>query len=151
MGISIEVLTCLGAAWSNAMEMFDRFKVADADRVAWGQLVKGWARGEVSRPTSLDDLRMQCRDRGISINVPDYVKDIAFVQQPADVLTVRLPAPDLVEIAEMNAAESRSGYPLPSFYQQIYRSPVPNAALSREEKLDLHAARVGEYAINQCC
>jgi hypothetical protein len=72
------------------------------------------------------------------------------MQREKNVLTVRLPAKELVESGEANILEREVGYPLPSFYEQFFCSPTANMSLSREQKLDLHAARVGEYTVNNC-
>ena len=132
------------------MEILERFRIADADRFAWGHLVKGWIKGHIARPDTLDDLRAQCREHGISISIPDYIKSIAFMQKDKSVLTIRLPAKELVESGEANIVEREIGYPLPSFYEQFFSSPTANVKLSREQKLELHAARVGEYTVNNC-
>ena len=132
------------------MQVLERFRAADADRVPWGHLVKGWIKGHVARPETIEQLKAQCQERGISISIPDYIDSIAFMQREKNVLTVRLPAKELVESGEANIVEREVGYPLPSFYEQFFCSPTANTNLSREQKLDLHAARVGEYTVNNC-
>src|SRR5262249_53087948 len=112
-----------------ATQILERFRVADADRVAWGHLVEGWINGQVARPESVDDLKEQCQARGIAISVPDYVESIAFMQRDKSVLTIRLPARELVEAGEANLLEREVGYPLPSFYEQFFCSPTANTAL----------------------
>jgi hypothetical protein len=131
------------------MNFFDTFTVADADRIAWGRLVKDWAKGAALRPTDLDELRAQCDSRGISIEVSARMSAVAFVQHDKSVLIVGLPAPDMVEIGERSVA-AYSGYPVPSFYERFFCGATPNQDLSPDEKLDLHAARIGEYAVNHC-
>ena len=132
------------------MEILERFRIADADRFAWGHLVKGWIKGHIARPDSLDDLRAQCREHGISVSIPDYMRGVVFVQNDKSILTIRLPAKELVESGEVNIVEREVGYPLPSFYEQFFSSPTANTDLSRDRKLELHAARVGEYSVNSC-
>src|SRR5262249_51789734 len=113
-------------------------------------LVKGWVKGLVPKPGNLDELHTQCRDRGISVSVPNYVTGVVFVQNDKHVLTIRLPAKDLVESGEQAIDTTQSGYPLPSFYERFFHSPASNNELSVEEKLELHAARIGEYSVNSC-
>ncbi len=132
------------------MEACDKFKVSDADQITWGRLVKAWTKGEVPRPADLGELQAQCRERGIAFHLPDYVTDLAFVQNDKHVLTIRLPPRDLHVIGERNVVEQHNGYPLPSWYERFFRSPVQNTDLTGEERFDLHAARVGEYSINIC-
>jgi hypothetical protein len=132
------------------MDVLERFRIADADRFAWGHLVKGWIKGQVARPGTIDELRAQCAERGISVNIPDYLQGVVFLQTDKSVLSIRLPPKDLVECGEYNIAEREVGYPLPSFYERFFASPKANAELTREEKLELHAARVGEYSVNLC-
>jgi hypothetical protein len=131
-------------------QILERFKVADADRFTWGHLVKDWIKGRIPRPGTLEELQAQCQERGISVSIPDYMKSVVFVQNDKSVLTVRLPAKDLVESGELNIVEREIGYPLPSFYEQFFCSPTANTELSPQQKLELHAARVGEYSVNSC-
>jgi hypothetical protein len=132
------------------MQLHDRFRIADADRVSWGHLVKGWIKGQVPRPETIEQLRDQCQERGISVNVPDYLKGLVFLQTDKSVLAIRLPPKELVECSEHNIVERDMGYPLPSFYERFFSSPTTNPELGREDKLDLHAARIGEYTVNLC-
>ncbi len=125
------------------------FIVRDADQIAWGHLVKAWAKGEVPQPANIDELREQCQARGIVVTVPEHMTDLSVVQNDKHVLTVRLPPKEL-HLQEEHAVAEQSGYALPSWYGRFFESADPNRALSREEKLDLHAARVGEYSVNNC-
>lgn len=126
---------------------FDRFMVADADRMIWGQLVKAWAKGERARPCSLDDLLEQCRCAGMARpHVAGYVTDLVFVQNDRHVLTIQLPPKELVEAGEAMLAEQDVAYPLPAFYNDFFRAPPPD----RERLLELQAARIGEYSVNSC-
>ncbi len=132
------------------METCDKFKIADADQVAWGHLVKAWTKGDAPWPANLDELSAQCRERGIAIHLPDYVTEVAFVQNDRHVLLVRLPPKDLHVIGERNVVEQQNGYPLPSWYERFFNSPTQNMGLTGKDRFDLHAARVGEYSINNC-
>jgi hypothetical protein len=132
------------------MQLHDRFRVADADRVSWGHLVKDWIKGQIPRPETVEQLQAQCRARGIAINVPDYLKGVVFLQTDKSVLSIRLPPKELVECSEENIIDRDAGYPLPSFYERFFSSPAANPDLTREDKIDLHAARIGEYTVNLC-
>jgi hypothetical protein len=133
----------------DVMTAIKDFTVREADQIAWGHLVKAWAKGEVPQPASIDELRAQCAARGISVEVPEHVTELAFVQNDKHVLTVRLPPKD-VHLQEERGIADEAGYALPSWYGRFFRSADPNREMSREEKLDLHAARVGEYSVNNC-
>lgn len=125
----------------------DRFMVADADRITWGQLVKAWATGQKDKPRNLAELRRQCRDAGMAEpHIPEHVAGLVFVQNDSHVLTVQLPPKEMVEAGERWLAESDVAYPLPSFYSRFSDDPAPDA----DERLELQAARIGEYSINSC-
>lgn len=126
---------------------FDRFMVADADRMIWGQLVKAWAKGERPRPRDLGELCDQCRSVGMARpHIADHVTELVFVQNQPHVLTIQLPSKELVEAAEAMLAQQDGAYPLPGFYSDFFRVPPPDA----ERMLDLQAARIGEYSVNSC-
>lgn len=126
----------------------DRFTVADADKVLWGKLVKSWIRHEKEWPRNLEELKAQCLEHGMQApHVPDYMTGLVFVQNDRHVLTIRLPPKELVEAGEEAFRnDPDGGYPLPSFYTEFFRQPPP----SSQEKLDLQAARIGEYSVNSC-
>ena len=126
----------------------DRFQIDDADRVQWGKLVKSWVKHEKAWPRTLDELKAQCVEAGMQEpRIPDYITGLMLMQYDKHILFIRLPPQDLVEAGE-NAFRSdpSGGYALPSFYAEFFRQPPP----SLEEKLDLHAARIGEYSMNSC-
>ncbi len=121
------------------MTTSDTFIAQDADQIAWGHLVKAWAKGEVPQPASIDELCAQCAAHGIAVKVPEHVTDVAFVQNDKHVLTVRLPAHELA-----------TDEALPSWYGRFFTDPAPNRVLTEDEKRDLQAARLGEYSVNNC-
>lgn len=126
---------------------FDRFMVADADRMIWGQLVKAWAKGERPRPCDLRELREQCRSVGMAgPQIAEHLTELVFVQNQPHVLTIQLPSKELVEAAEAMLSRQDGAYPLPEFYNDFFRVPPPDS----ERMLDLQAARIGEYSVNSC-
>lgn len=125
----------------------DRFHVEDPDKIAWGKLVKQWIKGEVEKPHNLTMLKQQCQDRGFMPHIPDYVTGLVFVQNDKHVLTVRLPPAEILIAGEQDFIDNPdTAYPLPAFYSAFFRDPPPVG----QEKLDLQAARVGEYSTNSC-
>jgi hypothetical protein len=125
----------------------ERFQIPDSDKIEWGKLVKQWIKGEVERPRTIDDLVAQCVDKGITPIVPSYIKGLVFVQNDKHVLTIRLPPKEIVDAGEQDFRENpNANYPLPRFYNDFFRDPPPRG----EEKLNLQAARIGEYVVNSC-
>jgi hypothetical protein len=125
----------------------ERFHVADADKIAWGKLVKQWIKGEVERPRNIEALVVQCQERGFTPIVPSYIKGLVFIQNDKHVLTIRLPPKEILEAGEQHFIENPdTAYPLPAFYNDFFRDPPPKDG----ELLDLQAARVGEYSVNSC-
>jgi hypothetical protein len=125
----------------------ERFHVEDPDKIAWGKLVKQWIKGEVERPHTIADLKTQCEDCGFTPVVPSYITGLVFVQNDKHVLTIRLPPKEILVAGEQDFIENPdTTYPIPSFYNTFFRDPPPKG----EEKLDLQAARVGEYSVNSC-
>lgn len=117
-----------------------------ADYIAWGNLIKKWARDKDSRPATLDDLLAQCNAAGVGMMMPPHIKDIHVVQKDKDIFVLRLPPADLIAESE-EALKAGGPYPIPPFYNQRYHKmlDVPKA-----EMLDFHAQRTGDYVIRLC-
>lgn len=132
----------------------DLFTVSDHRK--WGYLVKAWATGKPvpgaggtppTKPTTLAELQQQCTAIGLSINIPSYLTNIRILDGARDTLTIRLPAKELVEAAEVEIA-GPNDYRLPSFYDELYGHPA--LPMSQQRKLDLQAERIGDYAVGMC-
>jgi hypothetical protein len=126
----------------------DRFRVPDADKKPWGKLIKAWAKGERARPANLAELKSQCVSVGMAEpEIPSFITGLVFVQNDRHILTIRLPPKELIEAGESELREDPNAvYPLPRFYADFFRDPPP----AGEEKIDLQAARIGEYSVNSC-
>ena len=125
-----------------------RFKVQPGDEVPWGKLVKKWAKGEQAKPRDLAELKRQIADAGMrEPDCPNFITGLVIIQNDRHILTVRLPPKELIESGERKVMENpNEPYPLPTFYSDFFRDPPPVGS----EKLDLHSARIGEYAVNSC-
>jgi hypothetical protein len=137
-----------GKLLEEAMEEPLRFKVKPGDEKAWGKLVKRWARGEQAIPRDLAELKDQIDKAGMrEPDCPSFITDLAIIQNPRNVLTIRIPPKELINTGEDKVmANLTQPYPLPEFYNAFFRDPPPVG----EEKRDLHSARIGEYAVNSC-
>ena len=116
------------------------------DYVAWGNLVKSWAKGDKPLPTTLANFISQCDNADVGMLMPAYINDLFVLQKPKTVFVLRLPPKDLVQESE-NALNAGGLYPIPQFYNDRYGSVlnVPQA-----EMLNFHAQRTGDYVIRLC-
>ncbi len=113
---------------------------------AWGELVKLWVKGKQT-PRTLDELRQQCKDQGLTISIPAYVTGVMFTQAPKEVLFIRLPPQELVEDTE-KALKKGASYELPDFYAKRFTGPL--VLPDDDAKLAFHAERIGDYTITLC-
>lgn len=147
--------------------MVDRIEIDATAEVTWGYLVKTWATGTsyvpdpddkkkkipVSRlpvPRTLDDLKDQLKLCGIDklVKIPAAVKGFAVVQYSPQTLALRLPPKAMIEASEARLAK-KGAYPARPFMDRMYADPS-RKALSTEEKMEIHAARIGDYTITSC-
>jgi hypothetical protein len=119
----------------------------------WGKLVKSWATGRSyfhpgqpapPIPQTLEELKQQCKDFDIVIEIPETITGLAFLQYSAETLSVRLPPKSLIDQSE--AILEVANYELPAFYEAFFNDPP----LTREKKRGFHACRLGEYSVNSC-
>jgi hypothetical protein len=125
----------------------------------WGDLIKCWSTGRPHRankksypvPRSLDELRAQCKDLNIGLNVPDYVKNLVVYTHERTTLVIRVPPADFVMESEKHLLKKGSKYNLPSFYADAFgmQGEVPDFP-NAESVLDFHASRIGDYSISNC-
>ena len=128
-----------------------------SDDILWGKLVKSWATGRnyvkpdaapFAIPRTLDELLEITRSIGLTIRFPDGMVGLAIIQYSPQTAVLKLPPKAMVEEAEAKLREPDAVYPMPKFYDEFYGKPLPR--LSVDKRLDLHAARIGDYAIRNC-
>ena len=130
------------------------------DYVRWGKLVKTWATGEsyfaedspaieineLPIPRSVDELKRQAALVGAGLSIPTNMVGLAIVQYSTDTVVIRLPPRERIKAKEAELMSSGTRpYPLPPIYLRIISSDA-----SVEQKLDFHAARIGDYTISMC-
>jgi hypothetical protein len=137
--------------------MVDRFWVNDD--IKWGKLVKSWATGKnyfdpakpaPALPRTLGELKAQCDTHGVGVTIPASLKGLAFMQYSADVLAIKLPPKSMVEESEAEFAQG-GAYQIPAFYNTFYaQSGSPLNLTTKDQKMDFHAARIGDYSVRNC-
>jgi hypothetical protein len=116
------------------------------DSLAWGTLVKSWAKGLKPIPTSLTDLVNQCTAANVGLTMPPYVTKLVVVQEPKTTFVLRLAPKEMIEEAE-NFLNAGGDYLIPTFYNRRYGTPLQ---IAQAEKLNFHAERSGDYTIGLC-
>jgi hypothetical protein len=113
----------------------------------WGNLVKRWAKGDQPWPQSLGELKAQCVQANVGIDIPSEVKAIQFIQANEETMVIRLPPKAMVLAGEADlAANPQAGYPMPKFYKDAFNDAEPQIA----DALLFQAERIGEYCISEC-
>jgi hypothetical protein len=125
----------------------------------WGKLIKTWATGrsyfvddspsitidQLPIPRTIEELKAQIALVGAGVVVPPDVTGLAVIQYSPDTLVIRLPPKERVEAKEAELGSEAGVYPFPDFYR-----PSIGQTLSVEQKLNLHACRIGDYTISLC-
>lgn len=131
----------------------------------WGLLVKTWATGKsyfdgtvpggvsigvpiekLPVPRTVDEVRSQAGYLGIGLVIPQNIKGLAVVQYSSDTLVLRLPPKDRIEAKEAMLAEGGpSKYGFPDFYKDYIARD-----LSKAERFEVHASRIGDYTMSMC-
>ena len=134
----------------------DRINVSDYE--LWGKLVKTWATGKdyvkngksyLPKPTSIDELKKQCKAAGITITIPTrYTGDITYAQGDEHTVLIRLPPAALVADSEKLLGAEGTVYSLPPFYKRIFQNVDP--LVPSNQKLKVHAERIGDYSMSAC-
>lgn len=128
-----------------------------SDDILWGKLVKSWATGKnyitPTRPAppvprTRDELLAQAADVGLQITFPDGMVGLAVIKYSSQTAVIKLPPAEMVNATEDELKQEASVYPLPRFYEDFYRKPLPS--LTVQQRLDLHAARIGDYSVRNC-
>ena len=131
-------------------------RIEISDDILWGQLLLSWATGKShlapghaspALPRTMKDLQKQASEIGLAITFPDGMVGVQFVQFSSETIVIKLPPKEMVEATE---AELVAGlqYPMPQFYDDFYDTRLPK--MTTEAALDLHAARIGDYAVRNC-
>jgi hypothetical protein len=125
----------------------------------WGDLIKCWTTGRPHRtnkktyavPRSLDEMKAQCKELDIGLNIPSYVKNLVVYSHEKSTMVIRLPPADFVLESEEHLKKKGAVYNLPSFYADALglKGAVP-AFDDMNEVLDFHASRIGDYSISNC-
>jgi hypothetical protein len=112
-----------------------------------GELVKKWANKTIARPKDLKQLEEQLDQHQVGHNLRDAnFKTLKFIDEPSDVLVIRLPPSDVLKQVEKKLAEG-GVYAMPPFYAEIF-GKQPNIPQAQKNKV--HAERIGDYTINFC-
>jgi hypothetical protein len=131
-------------------------RVIITDELTWGKLVKSWSTGENYMgagttlppvPRTLQELKDQCQQFNVGLQVPSNVSGFAVMQYSEDTLALRLPPKSLVKKSEAEfEANPTMAYPIPQFYDTFYGHAMPTG----RNLMDLHACRIGDYVIRNC-
>jgi len=127
--------------------------------VRWGKLIKTWATGtsyfkedsppitidQLPIPRSVDELKQQAALVGAGLAIPINMVGLAVIQYSADTVVIRLPPAERIKAKEAELQQGSGSYWLPDFYAQII-----GRELTIAQKLDVHAARIGDYTISMC-
>ena len=133
----------------------------------WGLLIKTWATGKsyfdgtvpggvsigvtidkLPIPRTVDEVRAQAGRVGAGLIIPDYVKGLAVVQYTPDTFVLRLPPKSTIEDFEklLLSEGDSAAYTFPSFYKRF----IDRDDLTKDERLEVHARRIGDYTISMC-
>jgi hypothetical protein len=128
-----------------------------SDHVLWGKLVKSWATGEnyvnpgqapFPLPRNLAELHKQTTGIGLTVKLPPSNTGLAFVQYSPEVATIKLPPKAMIEATESEITQPTGAYRIPKFYDDFYGK---NLVISdADERMNFHAARIGDYSIRNC-
>lgn len=131
-------------------------KLEISDEILWGKLVKSWATGRnyivqggavPKIPRTMDELQAQATDIGLTIRFPDGMTGLAVISYSPHTVVLKLPPKSMVEETEQELQAGNS-YPWPAMYDNFYNAPLP--AMDLAKRMDLHAARIGDYSIRNC-
>jgi hypothetical protein len=126
----------------------------------WGKLVKTWATGrsyfednsppitidKLPIPRTLDELKTQMALVGAGVFIPPNVVGLAIVQYTPDTMVIRLPPKARIEAMEALLEQpGATSYNFPDFYADFINRP-----LNVQERLDVHACRIGDYTMSMC-
>lgn len=140
--------------------------------INWGKLVKSWATGKnyfnpakpaPAIPHTVAELVKTANEHQCDITVAPWVKGLAVITYSHEVLALRLPPKDMIERSEAlinGGADSfaapggtaatfkPSDYPIPDFYSDFTK--IKPDKRTKQDAMDFHHARIGEYTMNSC-
>ena len=128
-----------------------------SDDVKWGKLVKSWATGknyvDPTRPAppiprDRTEMLAQCASIGLTVTFPNDQVGFAVLQYSPQTVAIKLPPKAMVEATEAELMQQDAAYPIPPFYDDAYG--VPLRPMSVDDRLNFHAARIGDYSIRNC-
>lgn len=129
-----------------------RFLVKDL--VKWGNLVKMWSTQQPYRdipvmpiPRDLVEFRKQCAAIGLEVVIPETVTGLAVSLYSPEVLYLRIPPANMIKNMEAYLMDERTDYPVPAIYNMYATTEIK---IPKAEKLEFHAARIGDYTVAQC-
>lgn len=122
----------------------DRTVIAVADYIELGRIVAEWARDPAARPGSVTELTRQLT--GVAV-IPDSIKTVAFVQNDAETLYIRLPEQTRLAETMEDLRDDCSGRlcRMPYFYRD-YFDPGFGPVMSSFETF---LARVGDAMVSE--
>lgn len=134
--------------------------ISTTNHEQWGKLIKTWATGQsffmddappipieqLPIPRTLKEFEDQCALVGAGVTVPAGIVGLTVIQHSADTLFIRLPPKSLVLRKHAELGTSGQGkYPFPSFYARFV-----GIDLDAQQRLTVHASRIGDYTISVC-
>jgi hypothetical protein len=138
----------------------------------WGRLLKSWVTGDdyfaaaypggdlppagnkYPKPTTIDELvaiatRVQAFGRDALAPNITSVQFIQIETDPVDALVIRLPTKAMIRNVEAEIKTTNDGYGLAPFYTTFVDAD-PTLPAGTDDQLRFHAARIGEYTIQNC-
>lgn len=126
----------------------------------WGQLVFEWIQGTTERPKTVECLRQQMRDAGLtdddfSVVGPDD-REVQVTDYPGTgPIVIPVPSDDMIDRDMLELAKIAGGatgtrhYPTPNFYSLIYGG-ASKVDMTLVQMNQMARRRLGEYVINEC-
>jgi hypothetical protein len=138
----------------------------------WGKLLKTWVTGDdyfaeaypggalppagdkYPKPKTLDELvaiatQVQAFNRDALRPDITQVQFLQIETDPTDALVIRLPTTDMIRNVETRIKTTNDGYQLAPFYTTFVNAD-PTLPSGTDDQLRFHAARIGEYTIQNC-
>ncbi len=138
-------------------------QIGISDYSQWGKLVKSWATGKnyfadegfdpFPVPRTLTDVQDRCKHVGVVLTLPPSVTGLAMVEYSPEVLTIKLPPKAMVEQSETEIGNDGNPYPIPDFYDDFYATFAnadPLNITDGGKRMEFHAARIGDYSVQDC-
>lgn len=103
---------------------------------------------------TVDEFKDRLAKAGVTgVFVPEQYKKVVIVQGDKDTMIVRLPPQDELQGSEDDLLNG-AAYRIPAFYNGLwypgFEPRLPNAVDDKASTMMLHAARIGEYTLNNC-